>query len=356
VLRDLAVADEALCRSGACKPRQVVGIYLGWRGLSNPWEPFNTLSFWTRKSRAHRVGTDGAPEVLAELSKINAANSFVKANPIPRKLCPDGVTKTFPADLNRLILVGHSFGGALIYTATQQSLIRDSASLVSSAIRRNTADLVVLINPAFEAARFRTLHDRGAMLAPTLSSTQPPVLAIFTSKGDAATKVAFPIGRGLNTLFESHPRPGQRAENRTAVGHYPPFITHQLVVGKNGLNGVEQAQDEAAVVERFRQARRAWLAYKRGTTDSWDIGDVCLVPKAVTSCSDADPQAKVQPPEALRNPYMVIHVDNEIITGHNQIWAQHFSNFLYQFVAMQFVDQSNESCHRATAEGVVAPA
>ena len=33
-------------------PRKVVGVYVGWRGLSETWEPFKEFSFWQRKDSA----------------------------------------------------------------------------------------------------------------------------------------------------------------------------------------------------------------------------------------------------------------------------------------------------------------
>ncbi len=74
LLLDLAAADAEGCANTPCQARQVVGVYVGWRGLSNRLEPFKTLSFWDRKGRAHRVGGDGATEVLTELAKVNASN------------------------------------------------------------------------------------------------------------------------------------------------------------------------------------------------------------------------------------------------------------------------------------------
>lgn len=55
LLRKLATADAAACTNAPhCRDRQVVGIYMGWRGLSNSLEPFKSLTFWARACR--RIG------------------------------------------------------------------------------------------------------------------------------------------------------------------------------------------------------------------------------------------------------------------------------------------------------------
>ena len=54
-------------------------------------------------------------------------------------------------------------------------------------------NLVVLINPAFEATLYSALNDMVAGRGYLCS--QRPVFAVLTSETDQATRVAFPIGR-----------------------------------------------------------------------------------------------------------------------------------------------------------------
>lgn len=298
-LEKIAKADADACKSSACKSRQVVGVYLGWRGLSNKVEPFKTLTFWGRKGRAHRVGTDGATEVLAELAKINASR---------------------PA--NRLIVTGHSFGGALIYNSLNQLLIRDTVFLNHEKVARNVADLVVLVNPAFEAARFNALQRKASGM--TFTPGQMPILAIFTSQTDTATKRAFPAGRALATVFSEHSSSEQRRQNVQAIGHYAPYQTHTL-----------RRLATPATVE-FGKFACAWKAYNTGTRDQWEVGAVAL---ARTPYKSESALSSTQP--APFNPYMVVAVEKGIISSHNDIWGNEFSDFLYRFVAVQ---GSNRKC------------
>lgn len=295
----IAKADAGACKGKLCERRQVVGIYLGWRGLSNKVEPFKTLTFWGRKGRAHRVGTDGATEVLAELAKLNAVNHAVRS-----------------ISGNRLIITGHSFGGGLIYNSLNQLLIRDTAFINNGKVPRNVANLVVLVNPAFEAARFNALQRKASAM--TFSPGQMPILAIFTSQADTATKRAFPAGRALATLFSEHSTSEQKRQNVQAIGHYAPYRTHTL----------KQLATPSSV--EFRDFGCAWKAYSTGTTDQWDVGAVALARTPATSASSS---SSLQ--SARFNPYMVVQVEKGIISGHNAIWGDEFSDFLYRFVAVQ---------------------
>lgn len=294
-LQRVALEDERACAGQACAKRRVVGVYLGWRGLSASVEPFKELSFWARKNRAHRVGTDGVMEVLADLKEIDAGDK-------------QGL----------LVLVGHSFGGAVIYTAVQQQLMRDTAFLKSGSVARESADLVVLVNPAFEAARFQALQRRAATMPH--SRTQRPILAVFTSRNDTATKTAFPLGRAFGTLFQSHVSAEQKQRNRTALGHYAPFVTHSL----NLATAMPGNPDTPLRLAEHVEYGCAWQAYQAGSTDIWSLGALELGRMPV-----------IQNEAQRRNPYFNVSVDPGIIASHNDIWGERFSQFLYRFIAVQ---------------------
>ena len=148
------------------------------------------------------------------------------------------------------MVVGHSFGGAVVYTALQQILagrfIDSHSGKTYQGGANGFGDLVVLVNPAFEALRYATLYDISQEYCRRYFPTQLPKLVILTSEADYATKLAFPAGRSLSTLFETHnnlprhycARPGtdgtrkmvvdEGKADRHAVGHFAPFLTHHL--------------------------------------------------------------------------------------------------------------------------------
>lgn len=132
----------------AAAPRDTVGIYISWRGDSidknTPligWSSY-ALTFWDRKATAHNIGSGGGvSEVLRRLSNIREWNSD-----------------------SRLMVIGHSFGGAILYSSISQTLgdqIRRDMTPDDDEESKATslADLVVLVNPAFEAMRLKPLFD-----------------------------------------------------------------------------------------------------------------------------------------------------------------------------------------------------
>jgi hypothetical protein len=224
-LAEHAKADE-LRRQGKpnAKPRLVVGAYLAWRGQISPWAAFNLPSFWNRKDTAHRIGERAAADVLLQLR----VSAYAKAR-------------------SRYLIMGHSFGGALVYSAmsqlvAQQMLARQDPATASLRL----ADSVILFNPAFEAARLQHLLETAGHM-----HDQYPGLTIFTSRSDWATKYAFPAARLFNTLalayreIDDPIKPAltmrQRAADDYAVGHYERFQTHDLV--KAGKLGCEERPD-----------------------------------------------------------------------------------------------------------------
>ena len=295
-LRRLAVADRIACGVSSCASRRVVGVYLGWRGLSATWEPFRSLSFWNRKKRAHRVGQDGVTEILGELRKIDASTRNSK-----------------------LVLIGHSFGGGLVYTATQQILQRDMAFPRQGSISRTLADLIVLVNPAFEAARMTAIREKSEKLR--FGQSQRPILAILTSRTDVATRLAFPVGRILSNLFTDYnpARPDQGKLNRTAIGHYEPYQTHRLYL-EPPSNTRQKGQDLG-----FRAALCSWRDFQSGTSDQWDLQNGLVLERNAEMSVDGQ----------RNNPYINVTVADEVISGHNQIWSDEFLVFMYRFIAVQ---------------------
>ena len=134
-LRGLHAAETALYGENA---RQIVGVYVGWRGDSAKGSVPKQLSFFDRKATAHKVGSGSLTELIVRLKE----------------------ERTMRGGNSRLVIVGHSFGGAAIFSATSQ-LIMDRLATADErgGAVRGLGDLVVLVNPAFEAARYQPLHE-----------------------------------------------------------------------------------------------------------------------------------------------------------------------------------------------------
>ena len=97
-------AKQAEDRSnGVIRPSRTIGIFVGWRGLSATVPPFRGLSFYPRKRAAHAVGQG---ELVELLSFLDAYQKHLNERDPSR--C-------------RLVILGHSFGGAMVYSASQTS-------------------------------------------------------------------------------------------------------------------------------------------------------------------------------------------------------------------------------------------
>jgi pimeloyl-ACP methyl ester carboxylesterase len=314
------------------RPRRVAGVYVGWRGLSSKAWLLKELTFWDRKNTAQEVGRGGVTRLFGALEDLrnNSRGEFHH----DRRQAP-----------TQLIIVGHSFGGALTYSALAPLLVEravqsDPVTHTQGAVR-GFGDLVVLINPAFEAARFQVLYNLTTN-RPTYFTNQSVNLAIFTSKTDDATKVAFPIGRWFSTFWEKHRDAGQKRANRTAVGHFGSFTTHDLVpftnlnvrvassiplkrkanprVQSRQYKGQETIQDSVEQVNRLKgQIRRHQQTTVKEMPDrSYEFSAAKLIPR----------QANV-----LHMPLMNVSVDRSIIPNHGDIDTQAFLTFLREFVA-----------------------
>ncbi len=217
--------DSALIEQSRGTGHRVVGIYVGWRGLSARFAPFRELSFWTRKNAALHVAQGSARELFARLRGFRCAQS--RRNGAAD--CND--QDAFDRSNVRLFMIGHSFGALVLYNAVAGSLVEAMTRAHDGGVRGaptpRFADMVVLLNPAFEATRYTPLH-RIATLGPP-ATAEPPLMIAITGSADDATRVFFPIGRTLNSLFQRTVNDEEERANTNTIGHMPLYLTHTLV-------------------------------------------------------------------------------------------------------------------------------
>jgi len=315
VLNRLSATEAALSLGQGVTPRRVIGIYLGWRGLSVSTPGLDNLSFWDRKNTAQKVGHGEVTEVLSRLELIRRVRNAQDPGTHQR---------------SRLVVVGHSFGGAVVFTAVAQIL--ESRFLatagptgVSSDIE-GFGDLVVLINPAFEALLYSPLSDLSTQRA-TYFKSQLPVIAVLTSEKDSATGFWFPLGRWFSTWFEkerqeSRPNPISHQDdvidegkaNIDAVGHFQPYRTHYLRATSDN-----PAQIAAATADARAQS-------VLGVSQNWEDdtpGSTIPFPGSVLERTANS---------AGRNPYLVVRVDGKLIPNHDDIWDPRIESFLGHLV------------------------
>jgi hypothetical protein len=315
VLAQLSDAEAQIAKRTEAPPRQVAGVYVGWRGGSVTVPLLEDLTFWDRKNTAQKVGHGGVTEVLSRLELIKQDKESTEP----------GRSRT------RLVVVGHSFGGAVVNTALAQVLesrfVQTTGPAGVQSDVAGFADLVVLINPAFEAMQFSPISDMSSERG-TYFESQLPVVLEMTSEADYATRYAFPAGRWLSTLFETtrdrerwnavtrkQETINESDANIAAVGHFKPYRTHRLYP----LNDQERAQlkalSTAESVQLFFQSSADWAHDQPGS--KIPFGDVMLE-RTTTS--------------AGRNPYLLTYVDKHLITDHNDIDDPRIIEFVKQLI------------------------
>jgi hypothetical protein len=146
--------------------------------------------------------------------------------------CIDGEPRAGVRPRVRFIMIGHSFGGLVLFNAVSGALVEgltykeDSGDPTAPAVR--FGDMIILLNPAFEATRYTPLHRIVTNPKRQFRRYQAPVLVSVTSTADLATRWAFRAGRFINTLFEKAASPEESTAIKNTMGHVDVYITHKL--------------------------------------------------------------------------------------------------------------------------------
>lgn len=220
-----AVLGDAFGSTGLGS-RRLVGVYVGWRGANIELPLLKELTFWDRKAVAEELGSGGITGLLLELDRITAGN----------------------AD-NVLVVVGHSFGGAIVVRALADVLAERVTNRTQDARARIFGDGVLVLNPAIEANQGLPFVE--AALQRPYAASQLPLFISISSDADSATHYAFPLGQtiGLATWRQAdlkrsyyHDRSApdtplrlrERHLDATTVGNFAPFLTHRLRASAEG--------------------------------------------------------------------------------------------------------------------------
>jgi pimeloyl-ACP methyl ester carboxylesterase len=280
----------------------VVGIYVGWRGLTLTPPILKELTFFDRHQKSQALPN---AHLVESLTSIMSAAKVVRAQGEP--------TAT-------MVLFGHSFGGAVLESALTQTF----AGLVANAadVRKITwpADLIVYVNQAQEADRsyqlIEAMHTKGSprdtvssCRSPT-STTDPdvPVMVSISSTGDYATGAAFPVGKAFLRPFQKlreYKQPnflGFKGQGRmffNPTAHLSEFHSH--FIGR---------VEDPKIQDALRQCHE----YLR-----WRVlgGEYAVVEK---------------PGAANRTPYWVMSMPPSIVPDHGTIFTPVFRNLLVGFL------------------------
>lgn len=392
-------ADKYVLKCGA---REVVGVYVGWRGTSltsrtwpfsekplelfGGYDPFELSTVYDRKNTAQNVSMGSVRELLSVLQEfVKNRNEFgiqdeeayktkkaSKASKTSKtRVCieDDYAANGFECKLDRLIIVGHSFGGLIVFNALSESLLNSITigtlgKNVSTApedkfsnknyppkVRMN-ADLIVLVNPAVEGARFEPIYqailrrdanyadktDKNIKKGGGFHPYQKPVLVSITAENDKATGFWFPLSRLFMAFMERKPTRNsnlsakdihsvegfdnksanqfitndskryvnmnkeEKKSIRQTVGHIPRYWTHDLNIDSSAMCESDTKYD------RFKSVR---TYYSEASAN-------------VSGCLFCDPikrQAKVNHP-----PIKVTYLNNNRLPRNSPVWIMHSTN------------------------------
>jgi pimeloyl-ACP methyl ester carboxylesterase len=262
VLLNETVDYERSATAPGAKPRPVLGVFVGWRGLSDYGlgDAVADATFWGRQAAGQRVAVGSVRELFGRLRHYRNRQQKRGGNPL-------------------LVIVGHSFGGMIVFSALAQSLIQ-AASAPVGRVTPEFADLVLLVNPAIEGARYIPIYDLVTSPAFKARTTkQLPVFICAQAENDLPIGMVFPLGNAGHAITEATIGELEKWCVRHALGFVLDFRTHKLA---------GPAGDKPFVLD------------PPGTTQA--------------------------------NPFWVVGAAKEVIDGHGGIWQPPFLQFIASLV------------------------
>lgn len=301
--------------------REVLGIYVGWRGASVELPLIKELSYWDRKAVAEEVGKGGVTELLLRIEEL------LRDEDDPNK--------------NQYLVIGHSLGAAVLLTGLNEVFLEriinegpdrlalsEGESLDPCILTKPFGHGVALLNPAIEASEILQLKHLVGNTC--FEENQERFMHIISSEADKATTGVFEaaqwIGLGISweqAIFKR--QIGKLGQTKreitfdemdldvTTVGNYEPFLTGYLFA-----NGPEADLGDPALdscISEPRGANWQYVSFKREDCFASYIGNQDHVP-----VGDHEPLS-------------FIKTDENFIDGHNDIFNQNVAAYLATILA-----------------------
>jgi hypothetical protein len=329
LVRDIAIAECSNPGGG----REVIGIYVGWRGTPVKWPesaPFlqvlDNLTFWDRKSTAIEVAQGQAREFLLRIDSMS-----------------DHRNELDNARTVRTLHIGHSFGGHLLLTSLGGNILKSVATVVDgpkmdkeqcehTRLKRE-GDMVVLVNAAIESSRYEALYSVASRW--DAACYKAPMLVAATSTADYATRYAFPAGRTLSTLLQSYTSDIERYADLHTLGHNDRYLTHELALSPRtaaspgdplhlGVSGCgsEWSDDPAKIASTIRSERASSTEFAKQAEKAWSPE----TPRVFCGGTTLTPIPR--PAGPWKAPILNIRVSGELIPDHNDIYDPRFVSFI----------------------------
>jgi hypothetical protein len=251
----------------------------------------------------------------------------------------------------RMLIIGHSFGGLIVFNAISEYLIESlteegqgsTEASHGAATPQRFGDMVVLLNPAFEATRYTPLQRVAARR--DYDHYQAPLLVLITSTADTATRRFFNLGRRVNSFFEHEASKEETIANVNTPGHVEGYITHELTRSPEQQAGAtpcrawvppKTVEDMRSNLKLEAEAAQAFFAAQGTRNDSHQI---TLKPGWVRTFCNQTTLKHVVRPVSKDSPYQQNHpnvsiwnvrTDSSIIAGHSDINGPLLTNFIRQ--------------------------
>lgn len=200
------------------KGKKIIGIYVGWQGKKYRGIPQKTTTFYDRSRRTQTIAQGSLIELYQKLSELRSRASLK--------------SKTDLCDM-KLLHWGHSFGGAIVFTAFSQEILKSSLEINAP----RSADKILVLNPAISGMSFlgtyialskSVSHNMNANIQSTsmVCIERDSFFVCLTSEGDINLNKDFKFAFRMKTLTESYYQPIERRCLFTPIGLVDEFQTH----------------------------------------------------------------------------------------------------------------------------------
>ena len=284
--------------------RHIMGLYVGWRGSSVEFPFLDQTTFWERKQVAQQIGRDGVSALFLRLEEMDTIN-----------------------DHNLLVLLGHSFGGAMALSAYGEIILdRVNSELWQGArLNRPIADAFLLLNPAIEANEILHLKERIVRNQdkwPTIKS--PNLMRVVSTAADKATHLAFPIGQtmGVNLSWNQKQLEREYLKN-TELDEY-----------------FHESKLDTYTVGNFLPYHTQELSYEPEKENPWVFADLCEGEKRILE-STREENVSVMPCSKY-DPVQFIYTSSSFMSGHSDIFNEQVGTYISTVINEAHIESMHE--------------
>jgi len=310
---------EHLAISKVAGSKKLIGIYIGWRGISFYGLGLENMTFWDRKATAEEIGRGGVTEFLVRLENISAARKG-----------------------NFMLTVGHSFGSAILLAALNDTLMQKMLDQQKGVSVKPFGDAIVLLNPAVEA-ELGLLLKENSMKVGAMKKPVPSLVYVVSSRADLPTNLAFPVGQffGVDLTWDQtvlyrnyfgHPyHIAETSLDHNTIGNYDAFRTGYMsddVADDSSAKYQAIANHEPEAVETTAKIKAAG-------------GDKLGVWGFESYCSDDLAKATTERLPCFANdPVGFISVPKSFIKDHNDVFNDTVKSLLTAAVVKSMAEKN----------------